>query len=166
MATCSSLMCPPPQLHELACKTCPASQRKEVWNLLDTGETGCGVTGSKMQLWQGEVREWWAPARAAQSGTCGENDGFALGDPSWHCEPSLGSASAEVKPGMKWSMSTMVLSGLNPIISLQGWFNPLGSASVGQDFCHAQWWRKGEWWGHTVQRWTGQFWANSWTRRS
>lgn len=38
----------------------------------------------------------------------------------------------------------MVLSGLNPVNSPQGWLNPLGSASVGQDSCPAQWWRKGE----------------------
>lgn len=26
---------------------------------------------------------------------------FALDNPSWHCEPSLGSASPQVKPGMR-----------------------------------------------------------------
>lgn len=38
----------------------------------------------------------------------------------------------------------MVLSGLNPVNSPQGWLNPLGNASVGQDSCPAQRWRKGE----------------------
>lgn len=148
MAMCIFLMHPPPQLpHKLACRMCPALERKEVWNLFNSDKTGCDIIENKMQIWLREIRGERGLSLGLWPGSCNADQG--TWGRRWLCLVQPYSAPW-AQPGIslaldvRWSVLAVVLSCLHPLITvLRGGLTSWAMLAWSRPPVLPQSWRKG-----------------------